>query len=194
MFLKVPRVRRPWISTSWYTRARKPRSAASAAKGSTGRTTWGRTPGATSPEGPKWDSHRYCNFCFNSGEFQEQAERAQAILKAGGTPEDVQNDLSGNLPNGATHAQVTIQVGGGVSFSIFNFNSKASNNQLLTSSKTVAISSCNRVSIFNYSQLLIHIPSFNLRMKWKARVLTLFTVVCSSLIALYKKTSNIFPI
>ncbi|CAG9774009.1 unnamed protein product [Ceutorhynchus assimilis] len=44
---------------------------------------------------------------------KEQAERAQAILKAGGTPEDVQNDLSGILPNGATHAQVTIQVGGG---------------------------------------------------------------------------------
>ncbi|XP_066258408.1 zinc finger protein 281-like isoform X3 [Euwallacea similis] len=44
---------------------------------------------------------------------KEQAERAQAILKAGGTPEDVQAELGGSLPNGTTHAQVTIQVGTG---------------------------------------------------------------------------------
>ncbi|KAL1489174.1 hypothetical protein ABEB36_014112 [Hypothenemus hampei] len=44
---------------------------------------------------------------------KEQAERAQAILKAGGTPEDVQNELGATLPNGTAHAQVTIQVGTG---------------------------------------------------------------------------------
>ncbi|XP_050308432.1 zinc finger and BTB domain-containing protein 49-like isoform X2 [Anthonomus grandis grandis] len=43
---------------------------------------------------------------------KEQAEMAQAILKAGGTQEDVENELN-NMSNGIAHAQVTIEVGTG---------------------------------------------------------------------------------